>query len=167
MCAMPVNSDGESASAASAVSTGASSLISRRSAVMPPLRPVPAIPRPAWGCLQLAPILLSTSRILPAPRPLAAGPPRKGTGPPVTGAAADPAAAVDDEGNGPAATVADLDPGLAEPGEQLADGALRCPQVAGELNLGGRERRCGGNEPEYGASIPDIHGRLARCPARR
>ncbi len=47
MCPMPVNVDGESASAASATSTGVSSLMSPRSAVMPWIAPLPATRMPS------------------------------------------------------------------------------------------------------------------------
>ena len=99
MCPIPVNSDGLSASAASAVSTGASSLMSRRSAVMPRIRPVPRISRPLPVSWTAAPISSSTPRIWPAACRLTDGQPGIVTWPPVTTAAARNGAALDRSGS--------------------------------------------------------------------
>ena len=99
VCASPVNSDGDSATAATAVSTGASSLTSRRSAAMPWMRPVPVIVIPPAPNSHRAPIRVSTSRIGPAACRLSAGQSGIVIVPAVTSAAARNGPALDRSGS--------------------------------------------------------------------
>jgi hypothetical protein len=99
VCARPVKTDGESAIAAAAVSTGASSLTSRKSAVMPQTRPPPRTVSPSGPTEDRAPIRPSTSRIGPAACRLSRGQSGMVTVPPVTSAAARNGPALDRSGS--------------------------------------------------------------------
>ena len=99
VCASPVKTEGDSATAAAAVSTGASSLTSHRSAVMPLIRPVPVMVSPSTPTSHRAPIRVSTSRIAPAACRLSRGQSPMVTVPPVTSAAARNGPALDRSGS--------------------------------------------------------------------
>ena len=99
VCARPVKTDGDSATAAAAVSTGVSSLTSRRSAVMPRTLPPPVTVSPSAPTSHRAPIRVSTSRIAPAACRLSRGQPGMVTVPPVTSAAARNGPALDRSGS--------------------------------------------------------------------
>ena len=76
-------------------------------------------------------------------------------------AARDPAAAMHDERHRAPPAVVDVDARLPQPGQQLADRALRGARVAAELNIRCRQARHGRHEPQHGAGVADVDPRLA------
>ena len=93
-----MNTDGESASAATAVRTGVSSPTSLRFALTPVTWPGPVSVSPVLVIAVAAPIAVSTSRVGPAGWWSARASPRTVTVPPVTRAAARNGAAADKSG---------------------------------------------------------------------